>query len=366
MNPSFIGYEHWSFYTALEPLPLLTGAVAVTFWDRASGRAATWAAMVFGLSITALVLLRALFHPAWAAAIAVGILGARVHAGRQVGRQQIAWALLPCAVGLALMTKNQAISGHLAASSWLGMNMSNMAFHAISRSEAGALEARGVISPLHRLGPFQDRARYQPYARLIERELPRSMPTGVAALDVDRKLSGLPNYNHLWYAGIARIMWRDVRRIVVVAPIGVARVFGQAVRLFCRPTSDYGGISANVQRIWSLETWYRRVLYPGESIALVGATLVFVIGWCLTRAFAAPLPAGGPGLGVGAAVYVALAVSWVTVVGNLAEFGENNRFRFVLDPLLVAVVSAAAAALVRGCAATYFLASPSSAATIRA
>lgn len=45
---------------------------------------------------------------------------------------------------------------------------------------------------------------------------------------------------------------------------------------------------------------------------------------------------------------MAVTVSWVAVVGNLAEFGENNLFRFALDPLLVAVVAAAIAAFIRG------------------
>ena len=347
MNPSFIGYEHWAFYTALEPLLVVAGAVAVTLWDRASGRSAASYASIFGLSVAALVLTRALFHPLWAAVLAVGVLVMRAKSGRGVGRAQLAWALLPCVVGLALMTKNAAVSGHFATSSWLGMNMSNMAFSAVPASEANALDEQGVITPLHRIGPFRAIARYRPLHLVVEPELPRSMPTGIAALDVERKASGVPNFNHLWYAAVSRVMLRDSLRVVRHSPARAASVFWRALQLFCRPTSDYGGIAANVAKIWPLEEWYRRTFFPGGSIGLVVATLVFALGYSVRAAWTAAAGGSAYAFGAGPAVYVAVTVLWVTVVGNLAEFGENNRFRFALDPLIAAVAIAAAANLTR-------------------
>jgi hypothetical protein len=37
-------------------------------------------------------------------------------------------------------------------------------------------------------------------------------------------------------------------------------------------------------------------------------------------------------------LFVALCLGWVTLVGNLLERGENNRFRFAIDPLIWAAV----------------------------
>ena len=40
-------------------------------------------------------------------------------------------------------------------------------------------------------------------------------------------------------------------------------------------------------------------------------------------------------------------MGYLTVVGNLLEVGENNRFHIVLDPLAVAMVVVGATALLR-------------------
>ncbi len=245
------------------------------------------------------------------------------------------------------MGKNAAVSGHFATSSWLGMNMSNMAFSAISPPEADALDEQGTITALHRIGPFKPIGRYRSLRSLIESELPRPMPTGIAALDVERKASGYPNFNHLWYTAISRVLLRDSLRIVRLSPARAASVFWRALQLFCRPTSDYGGIIANVTRIWPLEEWYRRILFPGGSAGLVAATLVFAVGWSTRTVLTAKSLEAGHALDAGAAFYVAMTVLWVTVVANLADFGENNRFRFALDPLVAAAAIAAAASLIR-------------------
>ena len=45
--------------------------------------------------------------------------------------------------------------------------------------------------------------------------------------------------------------------------------------------------------------------------------------------------------------FAGLTILYVTLVGNLAEVGENFRFRFVLDPLAIALVAVAIQRLVR-------------------
>jgi hypothetical protein len=249
---------------------------------------------------------------------------------------------VPVLLGLLLMIKTAALAGQFATSSWLGMNASNVVFNAISREEADALEAQRIISPLHRVGPFRPIDRYRPYTALIESAMPGSMPTGVAVLDLERKASGQANFNHLWYSAISRIFLRDAWQVGRRSPRRVALVFGRALALFCRPTSDYGGIGRTVATLPTLERWYRRVLYPGDSIVVVVSVLLLTAAVSL-RSLMASATTGGAILPPAAAAFVVVTVLWVVVVGNLAEFGENNRFRFTIDPLLVAVTTASVA-----------------------
>ena len=40
--------------------------------------------------------------------------------------------------------------------------------------------------------------------------------------------------------------------------------------------------------------------------------------------------------------FIMLTMIWVMVVGNLFEFGENNRFRFVTEPLMFVALGVSA------------------------
>jgi hypothetical protein len=227
------------------------------------------------------------------------------------------------------------------------MNLANVAFAGVSTSEAATLSARGVISPLHEIGPFRPIPSYRSYAEIIEAELPRAMPTGVAVLDLERKLGGDANFNHLWYAGISRILLRDSLTVIRVVQGRILQAMWDALQRFCRPTSDYGGISRNVAELQSLERIYRIVLYPGESSAVVATVLCLTIGWGLWLASRARFNADNWAPGAALGVFLVLSVGWVTVAGNVLEFGENNRFRFAVDPLLVSVATAAVASVAR-------------------
>lgn len=344
LNPSFIGYEHWPFYAILEPPFLVMTTLSATAWAGPDKRAATWARAAFAASAGGAVLLRALFHPAWAAAIAVPVLLVRRRAGR-LSAQDVAAAAAPVACGVALMVKTAIVAGTFATSSWTGLNVAHTAFAAVSDREAAALESAGRISPLHRVGMFAPIEQYRPFASIIESALPRPVPTGVAALDLERKASGQPNFNHLWYAGISRLLLRDALTVVRVAPARVATVVGRALALFCRPTSEYGGIARTVQTVGVLEAWYRQVLYPGNSIAVVvlaiAATTLFA-GWS-----AWPGRTDGQSLDPAGAGVLLTTVVWVVVVANVAEYGENNRFRFAIDPLMVAALTAGSSGMIR-------------------
>jgi hypothetical protein len=111
LNPSFIGYEHWAFYTMLEAFFLAGGAVAVTAWEGAPLRRAKRLACAYSAAVSGT---RALFHPVWAAALSDGVLLCRARSPWPVTRAEAAWALLPVALGLGVMAKNATVAGHFA------------------------------------------------------------------------------------------------------------------------------------------------------------------------------------------------------------------------------------------------------------
>jgi len=65
--------------------------------------------------------------------------------------------------------------------------------------------------------------------------------------------------------------------------------------------------------------------------------LAWIFG--MRMAFGGGDPAGAPERIL--ALYLCFNIAWVALVGNSHEVGENERFRFVTDPLSVALLGVA-------------------------
>jgi hypothetical protein len=97
------------------------------------------------------------------------------------------------------------------------------------------------------------------------------------------------------------------------------------------------------------DRWFNEVVYGqlglGQAGVFVIAAYVFALAVGLVATVRGLRP-GAPAPTV-AVAYALLTIFYVGVVGNLAEVGENYRFRFVVDPLAVALVAFGVRALVR-------------------
>jgi hypothetical protein len=89
------------------------------------------------------------------------------------------------------------------------------------------------------------------------------------------------------------------------------------------------------------DRWFSKVVYGQLGLGKVGlfvvAAYLFALAvglWVTVRG----LRPGAPASTVTVA-FAVLTIVYVGVVGNLAEVGENYRFRFVVDPLAVALVA---------------------------
>jgi hypothetical protein len=144
------------------------------------------------------------------------------------------------------------------------------------------------------------------------------------------KNNGSPNMNHVGYIGVSRRLWRDSLRAFSARPIGTCRAITGALRRHFLPTTASNPfIRDNLNRLDALENLYRRALYPAGSSILVIAWYGFAIAssvWIWARRASWPEPFGD------AAGYLAVTVIWVVVISSVTTSGENNRFRFCLDP----------------------------------
>ena len=126
------------------------------------------------------------------------------------------------------------------------------------------------------------------------------------------------------------------------------------------PASDNYFLLPNRRQIAGLDRWYSHALcgqirYAPESTAealarqapagrLLGVGWLLLVGyaigltygaWLVRRALVARPRDAVLGLTAG---FLVLNVIWIVGVGNAVELGENNRFRFVADPLCLALL----------------------------
>jgi hypothetical protein len=321
LNPSLVVYENFLSYTYGEAFCVLLGLIAFALTSRTPAVGTG----IYACAATVLVGVRALFHPAWAGLVVAAQWPRRMAGSGSMRR----WLLAPVVAGMLLVIKNGLMFGVWATSSWFGMNVASLAAAAVGR-DAENLAAEGTVSRTFLVTGFQPLDRY-PAAMVDEQVRAVTARLGShAALIEPSKSNGSPNMNHAGYIGVSRRLWRDSLRAFSARPIGTCRAIAGGLRRHFLPTTASNPfIRDNLNRLDALENLYRRALYPAESSILVIAWYGFAIAssvWMWARRAAWPEPFGD------AAGYLAVTVIWVVVISSVTTSGENNRFRFCLDP----------------------------------
>ncbi len=320
-NPTLALYENFFLYTYLEACLVLVAMFALVRHP-----SSPW---LYGMASSALVAMRALFQPVWALAVAAALIKG---IGRTRAQSISMWLLVPVIVGVALMAKNGVLWGVWSTSSWYGLNIARLPYAALA-ADAPELSAAGVVSPTFVVGPFHNVGDY-PIELVRDTMVHTRERYGIRAdLTHVLKASGSENFNNVGQIPISRQLARDAVAATIARPGPVAALAVEGFGRFLDPASEVLFLDANRARLATLERAYRSVLYPGASRVLVAAWLLLALAtsaWLWMRA-----PEDAERLR-GAAAFVCLTTVWVTLVANLTEFGENNRFRFTLDPMLFA------------------------------
>ncbi len=288
------------------------------------------------------VLFRALFLPIWSLAVAIATI---LRLPRPT-RAAIAALAVPIVLGALVILKNGVLFGVWTSSSWYGHNVARVAQRA-TLGEVPHLARNAVVSEIFGVGPFRPVRRYP--TAVVESAAARAhtLYGSIPALTREISQDGWPNYNHLVYIDTSRQLAEDARAVYHNRPVLYREAVLTGLAWFHRPASRYFFVLLNRERVAWLDNLYLRVLYPNGTLLIVRTAVALTIltgalVWLVGRGEFAPLCAAGG--------YVAITIVWVLVASNLGESGENERFRFTIDPLMVtwlAVVAIAATRTVR-------------------
>lgn len=345
--PASILYEHWLFYT-YPMAALLVGAGVFVHRAIAKGGRRLDLAVLFTL-LAAVVLTRSLFHLIWLAG-GVALIAWPL---RGQWRRVVATAALPVLLCVAVYAKNALLFGEFSSSSWLGMSIARLAVEPIPAAERRALVADGTIGRVSLVKPFSPVEAHPP-------GLLRDAPDGHPALTETHKSTRAPNYNHGAYLAIGRAYLRDARALLLERPDVYGHSVARAWSKFVMAPSIILFLRTNRERLdgWA-DLWltglYGFTLSPssadgrlvrpelryelrswGVVFLLLAAGSVVVAGLRGLREWRRP---GGDAARGALLLFASGTTLYVAIVGNALELGENNRFRFMVEPLVFAMIA---------------------------
>ena len=334
VSPATVLYENLYFYTYPVAFSLVLSAVALSkflemknFW---------WGLGFFSL-LAVLCLTWALFHLVWMLAVIV-LVGMYLRNWRKL----IFVSVIPVLLVTGWYAKNYFLFGSFGASSWAGMNLSHVTFLSPLTPESvrEELVENGTLSPYPVIEAFRSVDYYEGF-------MPAPPRRGIPVLDETLKSTEAVNFNHSFYLGLSDRMLRDAVDFIQVRPDLYWSSVRQGFRIYFHSSSDY--LLLKDKPTPQLEAWWDRTFYGqlsqyGEDPAERWENNPRFVGWGLVVMYLTAILYGvkmvlapdksGPSF-LATVAFMTFTIFYFTMMANFLDLGENNRFRFALDPLVL-------------------------------
>lgn len=333
--PSLVLYEAYSLYESLT-LFLVTATLfgAALFHFRRTA----WTALLTVVALNLLMMTRSSFHLLLVAPVtAVLLIAARAHRLRI-----LLLVILVTLPTVAWYAKNQAIFGFFGASSWMGMNLFRASVRNLPPDTLEEYVASGAISQMTVDQPkgFRRPELYLKYGY--------TKTSPIAVLNED-------DLNNINTIDTAREYQRSAINLIRAEPANYLRNVGISYTRFNWLASGYEHLVFNRAQLPAWWLGYERAIYGLPWMERFGSISYWLIPliqvelllvWLLRRwkqhesllDFVRAMPAVL--IGDGLLVYA-------LIVATLLEYGENDRFRFAVEPLIWLLAAGLAAHLVR-------------------
>lgn len=332
LNPSLYLFEAYVLYTVLTAFLVMLNLSCV-LWYRQTRQPA--ALVVFILSLNLLILTRSVYH---IILIPLALLFVWwLMADDRTRRLRTVFAgLLICLLSLGWFAKNSVLFGFFGASSWSGMGLWKAASRGDKLPQMEEYARLNVVEPMVvDLGAFAKPSAYEAYGFQKRSTIP------VLAGD---------DYNNINIPDISARYRENARRLIAYAPQEYLHTVYLSYLQFSQPSSHFKHLSINSEEI-PLHVWFYADYLEGGILLSRGQTdfgsfLFFLLpvslvlygvqflrqwrrsDWRIAGAVRAD----------SVLVWCAFLIVYTTAVGLTMEYGENDRFKFLIEfPLWIFV-----------------------------
>ena len=335
ISPSFVLYENWLFYTfPLAMLLLLSAFFLYQFLDNGKW----WAALCFFISLFLISGIRSVFHLSYY----LFIVATLVVVYRRNRKIIILSALAPFLLLLSFYCKNFVLFDKFSTSSWMGMNIWSMTGVNMPLGERIRLVDEMKLSQVSTIERFSELSSYpSKYLNLKGYE-------DIPALRQVKKSTSYNNYNHLAYMAISEQYFKDALYILKHYPKTYLKGLSYSWRSYFKSSSDYSFLKINRSKLLFMNNLFDYLFYGKIpfQISKFSSIYLFLL-LCLPLLVFYALGLAFKINSIGGALsfkqqililYICFNIIYVAVIGNSLEAWENNRFRFITDPLYLALM----------------------------
>jgi hypothetical protein len=327
LDPALVLYEAYALYEVL-----CAFLVMLTMWMvvRASPAGDTRPLLIAVAAIAALVLTRSVYHLAVMVPAVTGA-AALARQRRLVLVAGIALALVPT----GWYAKNLAQAGFFGGSSWYGMGIWRVALFRYRRAEVSPLLQSGALDPVVTVPPFSAPSRF--------RALGYDDVSDVPALSRD-------DFHNVNVPAISSAYAESAKALILFRPshflANVAIGYGN----FSAPSSEYDHLAPDRDRMRLHVAAYRALtLLPlvraadrSLPIGTLGSAFAILIplglgahAWLVARRRRRGDDVERILRGEAAMIGAGALILYTAAIGSALELGENVRFKFMIEPLLL-------------------------------
>ena len=325
LNPSLFLYEAYILYDILTAFLVIMGVFLLALH---SFKPRPIYLYLFILSINLLVLTRSLYHIIF---LLVGILIAVILSGQR-WKKVLLVAVLLCIPSFVWYAKNYYIFGFFGASSWDGLSLWKVASFGYTKEQLEQLVQKNVLDPVVvEVDVFSEPSKYRDYGF--------TKTSDIQELSQD-------DYNNINVIDISKVYKANSLHLIRYDPGKYLHTIFDAYERFSRPSSQFKHHVINVARMYYHERLYSQI-FEGQILSRwvdfpFGSLSFFIVPISLLLFIMLPLLKFGfsPGKWIDyikldmPAVYTAILIIFTTLVGSMLEYGENVRYKFIIEQLI--------------------------------
>lgn len=318
-NPALYLYEAYVLYEVMTAFLVMATLVAL-IWHWQTQTPPALYAFLFALNL--LILTRSVYH---IVLLAPALLLVWWLAPAQARRRVVFVGALICLLSLGWYAKNFVLFDTFSASSWSGIGLWKAASRGDKLPYLPALVEAGVLD-----AAVVAEGAFAPPSHFVQYGFDRSSEVAVLAND---------DFNNINVPAISALYGRNALRLIAQAPGDYAYTVYLSYLQFSQPAARFKHLAPNAEEIPWHEMLYADLLQGGAVMGRYGSLQFFLLPlaiflyivqyvrqWVAVRGNLPAVVRANPVL-----FWCALIIVYTTLVSITMEYGENDRFKFLVE-----------------------------------